>query len=567
MRRPTTLSFIALWACLTACGSSESPESVDASSTDAYMVLAPPVFSITSSTFVGPLQLMLSSSTPDVTILFTEDGQLPTLQNASVYTTAITIDSTREIRARAVRGAEQSVVVSQNYLRIANELENYTSTLPILLVDNFAGGPIPDKGWTLDTQTGAGLVQPERQFGILQILDRDSTSGQSSATGVANTSSRIGIRVRGAFSSTWDPQPYSMETWAADSNRDSPTSLLGMPSESDWILYYLHPDYDKTLLYNTFIWELSRKTGRYAPEFRFVEVFLNKDGGELDMSDRQGVYALVEKVKRGPDRVNFEELSADGATGGWLLAINRMDPEPAAGYPTSNGAMSPQFFHTPGPDRISQTTANEPGGGDDIPRQSNAYINFEDPNGYKISAVQRTAIEEWFIEFENTFFNDALWLDPDVGYRNSLDTKDFIDYFHLLNLGKQGDGLLLSMYPWVTSGDRKLRMGPMWDFNNGAYEGSPTSPNLFRQDRLWYPRLFDDPEFRSEFVARWQELRSGPLSNESMSAIVDAQAAEIGADLVQAQGLAPSAWNQRLAAMKSYLSARADWLDANQLVP
>ena len=563
MRRLTTLSSFALLTCLTACGSSESPDS----SADADIGLAPPVFSTTSSTFVGPLQLTLSTTTPDATILFTEDGQVPTLLNASVYTSAITIDSTREIRARAVKDAEQSVVVSQSYLHIADELENYTSTLPILLIDNFAGGMIPDKGWTTDTQTGAGLVQPERQFGVLHILDRDSTSEQSSVNGVANTSSRIGLRVRGAFSSTWDPQPYSMETWAADSEKDSPTSLLGMPSESDWILYYLHPDYDKTLLYNTFIWELSRKTGRYAPAFRFVEVFVNKDGGELDMSDRQGVYALVEKVKRGPDRVDFEELSADGTTGGWLLAINRMDAEPAAGYPTSNGAMSPQFFHTPGPDRTSQTNANEAGGGDDIPRQYNAYINFESPNGYKISAVQRAAIEEWFVEFETTFFNDAVWLDPAVGYRNFLDTRDFIDYFHLLNLGKQGDGLLLSMFPWVSSGVRNLHMGPMWDFNNGAYEGSATSPSLFRQDRLWYPRLFADPEFRSEFVARWQELRIGPLSNESMSAIVDAQAAEIGADLVQAQGLAPSEWNQRLEAMKSYLSARADWLDANQLVP
>jgi len=44
------------------------------------------------------------------------------------------------------------------------------------------------------------------------------------------------------------------------------------------------------MLYNTFIWELSRQTGRWAPEFRFVDVFVNQDGGELTLADRAGVY-------------------------------------------------------------------------------------------------------------------------------------------------------------------------------------------------------------------------------------------------------------------------------------
>ena len=338
-----------------------------------------------------------------------------------------------------------------------------------------------------------------------------------------------------------------------------------MPDESDWILYYPHPNYDRTMLYNTFIWELARQTGRYGNRFRFVDVFVNEDGGDLEMSDRRGVYAFAEKVKRGPDRIDFEALSEDGSTGGWLLGINRMDPIPPAGFPAENGATSPQFFHTAGPDRIQQTSPNVAGQGDDIPRQYNAYINFESPNGYRINPAQRATIEDWFREFEDVLYDGAIWRDPVNGYRKYLNTRDFIDYFHLLNLAKQGDGLLISIFPWVSSGERKLHMGPMWDFNNGAYGNNTDSPLYFRDDRLWYPRLFQDPDYNRESIDRWYELRRGPLSAANMEAIIDRQAAEITAGLAASQGA--SGWDGRLDTMKSNLRNRAAWLDAQFFAP
>ena len=37
------------------------------------------------------------------------------------------------------------------------------------------------------------------------------------------------------------------------------------------------------------------------------------------------IYAVLEKVSRGPRRLDFEKLSADGTAGGWITNINRMD--------------------------------------------------------------------------------------------------------------------------------------------------------------------------------------------------------------------------------------------------
>lgn len=525
-----------------------------------------PGISPPEGTFTSPIEVTVTTGDDGAVLIYTTDGSVPDLGNGIPYTGPIAIDHSTQIRAAAVRGGSVSKPQTKSYLRLSAGLETFTSPLPIVLIDNFGGGAIPDKGWTTGAQTGAGLKQVAMQPAFLQIVARDPGTGLSSITGPTDLTERIGIRVRGAFSSTWYPKPYNLETWKEDDS-DKTTTPLGLPGESDWVLYYPHPSYDRTMLYNTFIWEVSRQTGRYGTQFRFVEVFINEDGGDLTLADRRGVYAFAEKVTRDDDRLDFEPLSEDGTTGGWLLSLNRMDPDPAGGFPTEDGATSPQFFHTAGPNRIHETPPNAAGRGDDIPRQYNAFLNFDDPQGYRINTDQRAAIEDWFDEFEDVLYDDAVWRDPMHGYRKYVNTRDFADYFHLLNLAKQGDGLLLSVFPWVSSGDRRLHMGPMWDFNNGAYSGSTTSPLKFRGDRLWYPRLFNDPDFLREYIDRWYELRRGPLDTANMHAIIDAQAAEITAGLASAQGLSATTWNSRLNAMKSYLQARAAWLDDQYFQP
>jgi len=527
----------------------------------------PPVFSQPEGTFGVNFPLTLTSPAPGAAIIFTTDGTAPSLSNGQPYTAPVQITRTTLIRAACVLAGQLSGIESFGYIKLAPALLTKTSPLPILVVENFGAGAIPDKGWTTSHQTGAGLQQKPRQPAMLSLHDRSAATGRSILLGAATRMERAGVRVRGAFSSTWFPKPYSVETWKEDDS-DNGVSLLGMAKESDWILYHPHPSYDLTMIYNTYIWELSRQTGRWAPDFRCVEVYVNEDGSDLDTGDRRGLYVLVEQVKRDADRVDYEPLSADGATGGWLHSFNRMDPEPENGFPAANGATSPQFFRTAGPNRLLQTAANVAAqAGDDIPRQYNCFINFEDPNGYEITTVQRAAIEGWFRQFEDVLYNNATWRDPVNGYRQHLDTRDFIDYFQLLNLARQGDGLLLSMYPWVSSGVRKLRMGPLWDFNNGAYSGTPNTTLYFRQTELWYPRLFADPDFLNEYIDRWYELRRGPLANANLTAIADRQAALITTEIASAQGLPAATWTSRLTSMKSFLTQRADWIDTQYLRP
>ena len=528
-----------------------------------------PVFSHPPGTFGVNFPLTLTSPTLGAATVFTTDGTVPSLSNGQPYTGPVQITRTTMVRAASILAGQVSGIESAGFIKLTPALLAKTSPLPILVVENFGAGSIPDKGWTTGHQTGAGLQQKPRQPAMLSLHERSAATGRASLLGASSVATRAGIRVRGAFSSTWFPKPYSVETWKEDdSGRSLP--LLGMPKESDWVLYHPHPSYDTTMIFNTYIWELSRRTGRYAPAFRYVEVYVNEDGSDLDVADRRGLYALVEQVKRDAERINFEPLSADGTTGGWLHSFNRMDPEPETGFPAANGATVPQLFRTAGPNRILQTVANNPAqAGDDIPRQSNCFINFEDPGGYDITAVQRAAIVNWFTQFENALYDNVTWRDPVNGYRRYLDTRDFIDYFQLLNLARQGDGLLLSMFPWVSSGERKLRMGPMWDFNNGPYHlsGSPTTTLYFRQSELWYPRLFADPDFLNEYIDRWYELRRGPYANASLQAIADEQAALITTEMANAQGVSTASWNSGLTSMKNFLVQRANWIDTQYVLP
>lgn len=524
-------------------------------------------FSREEGVFRDSFDLTLSSEDGS-TLLYTLDGSIPGEEGGIPYEGPVTINSTTQVRVASYLPGHPPAIRTRSYLRVSSELDSYSSALPIMVVENFGGGSIPNKGWSTSTQTGGGLRQVARQPAFLGVFERDPLNQSARLTTPAAQTSRIGIRVRGAFSSTWNPKPYSVETWKTDEDNDRTIRILGMAEESDWILYYPHPSYDRTMLYNSFIWELSRQTGRWAPEFRFVDLFVNEDGGDLTLADRRGIYLFLEKPKRDSKRLEFEALSEDGSTGGWLNSINRMDPEPAGGFPAENGATSPQFFHTAGPNRIQSTPANLSGRGDDIPRQYNAFINFENPNGYRINSAQRAAIENWYREFEDVLYDNSRWLDPVNGYRKHLDTTNFIDYLQMLTLAKQGDGLLLSMFPWVSSHDRKLRMGPLWDFNNGAYGGSTTGTLYFRPDRLWYGRLFDDPDFQREYEDRWFELRKGPLSNVNMAAIIDSQVAEITTNLADAQsGLSASSWTDRVDSMKSWLRSRANWIDSNFIPP
>lgn len=161
------------------------------------------------------------------------------------------------------------------------------------------------------------------------------------------------------------------------------------------------------------------------------------------------------------------------------------------------------------------------------------------------------------------------WRDPVNGYRKWLDDGDFAEYFIFNEITRNGDGMLLSMFPWKGD-DGKLRMGPVWDYNWGSYQvgGGATGNLRWRSDQIWYRRLFSDPDFKQLYIDRWFAFRGAAMSNANMSAIIDAQAAEITGAKAMLNGVVSATdFTTRLKAMKTWLTQRGDWVDGNYIRP
>ncbi|MFC1757788.1 CotH kinase family protein [Planctomycetota bacterium] len=491
----------------------------------------------------------------DSPIYYTLDGSLPDATSA-IYSQPIEISQSTQIRAMVIEPAKvPGPTKTESFSKLSAQVAEFSSDISMMVIDNYGAGDIPNTGWN---QTNAGIQQLPRQAANLMLFEADEAGSRLNST--ADVSSRIGIRIRGAFSSTFAQPGLSVETWSDSADVDQEISPLGIAADSDWVLYAPNPQHDETLIDNSFLFELSNQMGQWAPEVRYVETFVNTDGGDVTMDDFVGMYVITEKIKRTPDRINFEELALDGSSGGWLLDVNRLDPI------ALDGSL-PKNFHTAGPDGVLRTRRDLRSGsslGDDIPRQQNAYINYDDPSGLSINPVQRDAISGWFDEMESVLYSrkeGVTWNDPVNGYAKYIDVDNFIDYFILHDLSHNGDGLLISLWVYNSdpNGDGKLKFGPIWDADLGSYTGVATAELMRRKTQLWYGQLFKDPNFNLRYAERWQELRQTVLSESNMSGVIDQFYANIGDEVAVRDNVRN--WRSRLDRMQTWLADRAVAID------
>ncbi len=321
---------------------------------------------------------------------------------------------------------------------------------------------------------------------------------------------QAGLHVRGNSSAEEYPKKsYALET-RDTANEDLDVSLLGLPAEEDWVLH--GPYADKTLMRNALIYRWSNSIGFYASRTVFVELWLEDGGDALDDGDYQGVYVLMEKIKRDEVRVDLADLDPEDLTepdisGGYLLKRDWIEE----GDPAS-------FLRTP------------------VYRDELVLV---DPDGTEITAEQRSWLTDWFGQVE-TALDGPDFTDPETGYAAWLDVDSFIDHSLIAELGRSVDAYVLST--WLYK-DREgpLTMGPVWDYNGGLGnadyfgaedpEGWHYENEEFPADNprgfAWYERLLEDPAFRASYAARWAELRQGPLATEVLLADIDAWEAKL----------------------------------------
>jgi len=262
-----------------------------------------------------PLTVTLTTATPGATIYYTRDGRVPfsvarERPGGFIYHEPIEVTSSTTIKAIAwLPGWRQSRVRTERYSFVDADLQEFSSPLPIAVVD------------TLGSGVSASQV-PTYSY----VIDTDQT-GRATVTGEVDFAGWAGLNVRGKSSEGFAKKQYRFETWDED-DRDKAVSILGFPAESDWVLQ--GPYSDKSLMRNVLAYQWSNELGQYAPRTRFVELFLKTDNSRLSMGDYVGVYVLMEKIKIAPGRVDIAELSSsDNAepeiTGGYILKKDKYD--------------------------------------------------------------------------------------------------------------------------------------------------------------------------------------------------------------------------------------------------
>ncbi|MDC0302704.1 CotH kinase family protein, partial [bacterium] len=331
---------------------------------------------------------------------------------------------------------------------------------------------------------------------------------------------------------------------------------FGMKSEADWVLNAPNPSFDRALIHNPVSLGFAKMIGAHAAENRVVVVFQNTNGGKVTASDLAGVYIFSEKIERNRMGVDFDKLSDDGTSGGWMLNIDRMDAIPEG---ASANTIQPNF-HAGGPNGVLQIPDDQQNSGgsqsvDDISEFYHSYLNFHSPGGYEILASQRSEIQA-----RTRAMDAAVW---SGNFTDHLDSESWARAFAVHNFAKNQDAHVLSTYIYQDQPGSKIKMGPVWDFDRAyTWKGGPSDTPLWASDRDWYQGLFQDTDFKQIHQDIWQETRCTTATNSALQGLVDDAAAGLHSDQISASGLSFSTWQSRISQMRSWVVNRANYLDS-----
>ena len=393
------------------------------------------------------------------------------------------------------------------------------------------------------------ILDDPKILASLKIIKRPDGSrnylSDQNTTAYLNYNGRIGIEIRGSSSQALPKKGYGLTTLKADNVSNNNVSLLGMPSENDWILNGLA--FDPSLIRDYLSYNLSRQIGEYATRTAYCELVIN---GEY-----KGLYILQEKVKSSTNRVNVLKIAATDIT----------TPNVTGGYIT----------------KADKTT-----GGDPVAWTMSSYAGWTDfihelPKPAAVTTQQNTYIYNQFLNLETTSRNNNI--DLITGYPSVIDIPTFVDFMLINELASNADGYQYSTY-FHKDRAGKLRAGPIWDFNltfgndlflwgfdrshydvwqfaNGGNDGA----------KFWTD-LFNNPTYKCYLAKRWNELiqPGQPLNYDSLVQYIDQTVAYIS----EAKAREEQKWTSdvyppvhfsptEISDLKVWLSNRISWITNN----
>ncbi len=361
-------------------------------------------------------------------------------------------------------------------------ITNISSKLPIIKINT----------------SGRSITNEPKIDGTIGIIWNGEGAESGSNNDFNEYEGNIAIEKRGQSSLSFPKNGYGFELRDAE-GEDLDTSFLDFPKEEDFILH--GPYSDKTLLRNALSMHLANRLGGYHSRTRHVELFIN--------DQYEGVYLLMEKIKRDKNRIDIanlkkDDIEADELTGGYVFKIDKGTADWTSKY--------------------------------DIVNKRGVKIGFQyvTPNRNKIVAEQAAYIQSYVDSAELALSLGAF---GGKGFEEYVDVPSFVDHFIIKELAKDVDAYRISSYYFKEKDSEggKMHAGPVWDFNiawgNANYcngdqaNGWMYSFNCDLGNPFWWNALMSKDAFREQLACRWTELRAGPLHQDSIMSYIDEQSA------------------------------------------
>jgi spore coat protein CotH len=395
-----------------------------------------------------------------------------------------------------------------------------SSNLPIFIIDTY----------------GKAIVDEPKTNAHLKVVYNGEGMRNSITDEVYHYNGNIGIELRGNSTMSFPKKPYTFET-RTETGENLNVPLLGFPDENDWILRASY--YDRTFIRNPLAHHMSKLMGHWSSGNKHCEVVVN---GEY-----QGLYVLVEKIKRTKNRLNLnklnpEEIFGEDITGGYIYEVagqhNDFGYNRRLRYPKLNEIAPEQLAYIRGYDDSFRTEA---------------YKDFSD--------------------------------DPMSFYEKWIDLQSFVDFVLIQEFTRNPDGIGWSGY-FHKDKNKPLCAGPVWDFDQSL--GNSTFSEGIRSDG-WiidyeeYPNppfwkvFLHEPYFISQMKKRWEAIRKTHFSSENVLNVIDSIAANVSESVERNFQLWPTlnskiwreveGYNQRdtyqkhVDYLKSYVSNRLVWID------
>lgn len=366
---------------------------------------------------------------------------------------------------------------------------------------------------------------------------------------------KIEIKWRGFSSQGTDQKSYNFNL-VNEMREDNPHNLLGMPAHEDWALVAAHPD--KSRLRIPLAYRLGELINpEWSPRTRFTELYVN--------NEYQGLYALVERVKRGVSRIDIKKLDSESSaadiSGGYILELI---PNVQERIEKEEYVFQLDYKHW---------------------NDENAKLIFTTkyPQYHNISQEQITWIKNYLNEFESVLYNDKLYKDPTNGWRKYIDENTIIDWYLINELARNCDAQMYASVFLYKERNGKLKMGPLWDFDiafgNINYNNAYVIDGLYMIKGKWFHRFAKDEEFTQKVRARYDEIkpvfdRIPEIIRKNADILIASGAIErnfqkwniLGTYVWPNYSPYPTTYEGELQRLTDWIRARNSWLNVNMFL-